>query len=98
MTVYEVTATVESHLRASYETYIRKQHIPDLLGTGHFTAAFFESSVSGRYRIRYIAETRQALDRYLEDKAAGLRKDFFEHFPTGVELSREEWDVIEAYP
>lgn len=41
MLIYEVTATVEPELAASYENYMTEQHIPELLATGYFAAAFF---------------------------------------------------------
>jgi hypothetical protein len=56
-----------------------------------------DRSEAGRYRIRYKAATAEDLKRYLDNEAARLRKDFAEHFPTGVELSREEWTVVKHF-
>ena len=97
MVVYEVTAQVDSDLCERYEEYMRDRHIPDLMATGAFASASLESSEPGRYRIRYIAPTRTALDAYLKDHAPRLRADFHSHFQTGVELSREEWSVISSF-
>ena len=52
----------------------------------------------GRYRIRYEAPDRAALERYLAEHAARLRGDFAAHFPAGVELSREVWDALQLWP
>ena len=98
MIVYEVTAIVEPDLRQGYESFMRREHIPDLMATGIFTGATFEQSDPGRYRVRYVADTRDALNRYLSDHAPGLREDFFEHFPAGVRLEREVWNVEETFP
>ena len=97
MIFYEVTAEVEPELHASFENYMRGKHIPDVLKTGSFEGSFFESSEAGRYRIRYRCESREVLEEYIKKHAPLLRADVATTFPTGVELSREVWDVIEAF-
>ena len=97
MVIYEVTASVEDEVCVEYERFMRKTHIPDLLRTGLFESAVIERSSAGTYPVRYAAETPEALDRYLKEHAARLRADFVDHFPSGVELSREEWDVLETF-
>ena len=97
MVVYEVTAKVEPELCEEYEGFMRKDHIPALLATGCFTDAWLERSEAGRYRIQYIAGSRSSLDKYLSQYAPSLREDFYHHFSEGVELSREEWDVLERF-
>lgn len=93
-TIYEITAEVRPDLTETYEHYMRQRHIPDLLATG-----FFDSVKLTRcgclYRIWYEAND---LDGYLARDAARLRSDFLEHFPAGVELVRETWELIESWP
>jgi hypothetical protein len=91
---YEITATVREDLCDRYETYMQTEHIPDLLRTGHFVSASFARSHAGRYRARYEAGDRASLDRYLSEDAQRLRQDSLKRFPDGVELSREEWEVL----
>jgi len=97
MVVYEITATVEPEHRQSYELFMADRHIPDVLATRLFTTASFESARPGRYRIRYIADTRELLDSYLASEAPRLRKDLLDRFPSGVELTREEWTVLRQF-
>lgn len=97
MITYEITAIVRVDLRDAYERYMRERHIPDLLATGCFVAATLSRSTPGRLRIRYEARHREALDRYLADHAPRLRAHALEHFPDGIELSREEWEVLEQW-
>lgn len=93
MVVYEVTVTVDEKLIADYERYMTEQHIPDVLATGYFY--FAEMTRSGnRYRVSYYTKRREMLDAYLASDTERLRADFAEHFPTGVEVTREIWDVI----
>ena len=98
MVTYEITATVRGDLTAVYERYMRDDHIPALLATGAFRGASFSRSAPGRYRVHYEAHDRQSLDGYLANHASATRADFAAHFPDGVEVSREEWDVIEQWP
>jgi hypothetical protein len=98
MVTYEITATVRQDLADLWERFMRERHIPDLLETGAFLGATLSRSQPGRFRIRYEARSRAALDRYLAEHAARLRNHHTERFPDGVEVSREEWDVLATWP
>ena len=97
MVIYEITAVVQAELVEEYEKYMRGRHIPDLLATGYFRGAYFTRSAENRYRIQYHAHDQKALDKYLENDANHLRADFLAHFPKGIELSREVWEVLESW-
>lgn len=97
MITYEITAKVRPDLCEKYEIYMRERHIPDLLGTDCFSGASLSTDGAGSFRMRYEAPDREALDRYLREHAAPLRKDAEEHFPEGVELSRTEWTIIQNW-
>jgi Domain of unknown function (DUF4286) len=94
---YEITATVRPDLSKEYEQFMTERHIPDLLETGAFAGASFSLSVDGRYRIRYEARSREALDQYLSEHAHRLRQHLVHTFPEGIELSREEWTHIRTW-
>ncbi len=98
MITYEITAQVRPDLTKEYEAYMRNRHIDDVLATGFFGSASFSRSTEGRYRIRYYAFDQASLDRYLRERADELRKHFSDHFPEGVELTRENWTVIQYWP
>lgn len=97
MIVYEVTATIDADLADKFERYMREKHIADVLDTGAFVRASFETSEKGRYRTRYIAETHDALDNYLSEFAPLLRDDVSANFPTGTQFSREYWVVLDDF-
>jgi Domain of unknown function (DUF4286) len=97
MIIYEITAIVQAELIALYEKYMQDVHIPDLMATGHFSGAVFSRSTSGRYRIQYQAHNQNALTEYLKNEAPRLREEFHSHFPTGVTLTRENWEVLQTY-
>jgi hypothetical protein len=95
--IYEITATVAPERVTEYETYMRQHHIPALLATGRFYSAALARSAPGRYRVRYGAADSVELERYLASYAEALRAEFSAKFPTGVELSREVWTVVETW-
>lgn len=97
MLTYEITATVRPDLCDAYERYMRERHIPDLMRTGKFASASFSRSAAGRYRIRYEARSREELDRYLSEDAPRLRQHFADTFSSGIELVREEWQILEEW-
>ena len=97
MIIYEIAATIRADLVEDYEKYMRETHIPELLETGFFAGAKFTRTSANRYRIQYEAHDQNALDEYLETKAGQLRADFLAHFPAGIELSREHWEVLQIW-
>jgi hypothetical protein len=97
MVIYEVTATVEPELTRRYARYMIERHVPDVLATKCFEGAVFSRSGLGRYRVRYDARNREAVDRYVREHAHRLRQDLTTHLPTGVELTCEVWTVIERW-
>jgi len=97
MLIYEVTATVDEAARAEFEKFMAERHIPDVLGTGKFTAAFFAGS-DGIYRIGYHCESRVDLDAYFADHAYRLRNDVAERFPSGIVMERQVLDIIALFP
>ena len=98
MVLYEVTAIPDDEVREDYERYMREKHVADVLATGAFVEAHFARNADGAYRATYIAAERSALDRYLESDAPRLRADFAMHFPSGIQLSRDILEVVQAWP
>ena len=96
MIIYEVTAEVENGLNEAYEAFMMDRHIPDVLATGHFVSATIARS-GARYQIRYEAVNRATLEDYFTMHTERLRADLLAHFPSGVSLSRDVWDVLRTY-
>ena len=95
--IYEITAVVRAELIEAYEKYMRERHIPDLLATKYFHAAYFTRTLENRYRIQYHARDEDVLREYLKNYAPRLREDFKAHFPEGIELVREVWMVLHSW-
>ncbi len=96
MVIYEITALVEPEIRPAFEEYMAERHINDLLATGYFVSACLSKN-ENRYRILYFARSEQALEDYLRLDAARLRDDVLARFPSGIEVSREQWQVIAMF-
>jgi hypothetical protein len=94
---YEVTLRVDPALAPALEAYMRREHIPAILRTGCFREIRFDQASADVFRTSYRAQTREDLDRYLQDYAPALREDFQTHFPKGVTLSREVWTPLESW-
>ena len=97
MLIYEITATVDAELAAAYENYMTERHIPELLATGYFAAAFFARN-GEQYRIGYHADSQDLFDAYIANDAERLRADFAVHFPAGIEVSRQVLDIVGLFP
>jgi hypothetical protein len=97
MILYEVTATPEAHVRGAFEVFMRETHIDDVLATGCFAGAHFESNTAGLYRTTYVANAQADLDRYLAEHAQRLRAHVAERFPSGVTFGREVWRVVQEW-
>jgi hypothetical protein len=94
--IYEITAAVRVDLVAEFEEYMKGRHIPDVMATGAFESSTFGRSDTGRYRISYRTN-RADLDEYLHAHAPRLRGHVVETFPDGVDLTREEWEIIGGF-
>jgi hypothetical protein len=97
MIIYEVTVKVRQDLRESFERFMIDRHIPDLMATGCFVSASFLRDAADRYRARYEAQDREALNRYFGEHASRLRGDVAELFPEGISFEREEWEVLARF-
>jgi hypothetical protein len=99
MFVYNVTTKVELSIAANWLEWLKKEHIPDIIGTGCFThvnilhlvEADDENGIT--YAVQYHAPSRSAYETYLEEYATTMRNrttekwgDRFVSFRTLMEL------------
>ena len=80
-----------------------KEHIPQVLATGHFTEAkltkvLVKEDLGGvTYSVQYRAKSREALDAYYKNSATRLRQDALIHFGDQVLSFRTELEIIDEY-
>jgi hypothetical protein len=94
---YEVTLDVDPGLSEAIETYMRREHIPEIRATGCFLRIRFDRASDTRFRTCYHAKGRADLDRYVAEHSASLRADFARRFPKGVAVTRETWEERETW-
>jgi hypothetical protein len=97
MISYEVTLQAQPRLAASVEQFMMESHIPEIFRTGCFREIHFSRASPGRFRTAYHASTQADLDRYVQDHAPRFRAEFLEHFPDGVNITRETWVQREVW-
>lgn len=91
--VYEITVRTEPSLADEFAAFMVERHVPDLLQTGHFKSATIAKS-GGTLRIAYIAISSEHLRTYLDDHAPRLRSEVVRRFPTGLQIERNEWELL----
>lgn len=80
MIVYNVTIKVDPEIQEAWLTWLKEEHIPDMINTGCFTHAVIlhlleEDDEEGiTYAVQYHSENRSNYDRYIENFAEALRK------------------------
>jgi len=81
MIIYNVTVKIESDIRPDWEDWMKKVHIPDVMQTGHFTAAELrevkidhddgDTTFSVQYKCKSITE----LENYQKSHAQRLQAE-----------------------
>ncbi len=97
MIAYEVRVAVREDVAETFQRYMRRKHLPEILATGCFQVIRFERAEACVYRTRYEAISRADLDRYLEHHAAHFRADFMVHCPEGCAVTREVLETVESF-
>jgi hypothetical protein len=79
MIIYNVTIKVEKEVANEWLDWLKNEHIPDLLGTGCFLNATIlqlldtDDSEGPTYAVQYFADSREEVERYLNDYSAAMR-------------------------
>lgn len=102
MIIYNVTSNIDPSINDQWLAFI-KEHIPNVLATGHFTEAKLtkvlvkdpEGTVT--YSVQYRATSREALESYYKNDADRLRQVGSQIFGEKVLAFRTELEVIDEY-
>jgi hypothetical protein len=102
MIIYNVTSNIDESIDQKWLKWV-KEHIPQVLSTGHFTEAkltrvLVKEDLGGvTYSIQYRAKSREALDAYYKNDADKLRQDVLKNFGDSVLSFRTELEIIDEY-
>ena len=84
MLVYNVTVKIIPAIEGDWVRWMKQEHIPDILATGHFYEGKLcrlldqDESEGITYVAQYFTETEEKYRRYLQENAPDLRKKSFE--------------------
>ena len=89
MLIYNVTCNVEFGIEENWLQWMKKEHIPKVLGTGKFfdhkilkLLGEHEDATGTTYAIQYFSKNIGLIDQYLNEDAPTLRKDHTDMFGT----------------
>jgi len=78
--VYNVTTKVDHSIAEEWLTWLKDEHIPDLIKTGCFIHAVIlqlmevDDAERSTYTVQYHAKNKTLYDRYIEQYAGSIRK------------------------
>jgi hypothetical protein len=78
--VYNVTTKVEFSIAEEWLTWLKEEHIPDLIKTDCFTHAVIlqlievDDAEGSTYAVQYHAESKELYNRYIEQYGDGMRR------------------------
>ena len=84
MIIYNVTIKVDPSIHKEWLTWLKEEHIPDMLNTGCFNNAKIlrlletDDTDGPTYAIQYYAESKAMYNLYIEKYAAFQRQQSFD--------------------
>ena len=102
MYIYNVTVNIEETRHNEWVTWMKNEHIPNMLATGKFTKALMskvlvEEDMGGiTYSIQYTTDSKNTLEQYYTEDAERLRAETnrfagqFVAFRTELEVISEQ--------
>jgi len=101
--IYNVTLNIDPSIHDEWLSWMKTQHIPQVLSTGKFVKAtlsevLVQEETGGRtYSVQYRAPSREALDAYYKDDAETLRSEGLKKFADKMLSFRTELEVVDEY-
>jgi len=101
--IYNVTIGVTEQRAEEWLSWMRREHIPELLKTGLFQKAILvrvrghEQQGSATFAVQYYCESMQHYERYENEYAAGLRGKSAALFGESAHAFRTLLEVVETF-
>jgi len=101
--IYNVTLNVDPSIHDEWLSWMKTQHIPQVLGTGKFTKATFsevlvEDDAGARtYSVQYKSPSRESLEAYYRDDAERLRGEGLKKFADKMLSFRTELHIVDEF-
>ena len=99
MVLYNITVSVDASLAKEWVDYMHKDHIPAVLDTGHFRdykLCRVEGNEQGglTFAVQYIAHSIEAFNKYQNDCAPALQKEFIDRWGSKAAAFRTVLPII----
>ena len=99
MIIYSVTVTIEPAIEREWLDWMRRLHVPEVVGTGCFTGAtiykmFEPTSDEQTYVIQYQCSAMAEYQRYRDHFAAALQKEHSDRFSGRFLASRQVLEEV----
>lgn len=103
MIIYNVTSNIDESIHQEWLTWMKQEHIPQVLATGKFEKAtlvrvLVEEDMGGvTYSVQYKTNSRETLNTYYTENAPKLRMEALKKFADKVLAFRTELEIIDEY-
>ena len=103
MILYNVTTNIHESVHDQWMIWMRHKHIPEILATGKFSSArmvrvLIEEEMGGvTYSVQYTTDSKETLEKYYEEDAAGFREEGQKLFGYKMLNFRTELELIGDY-
>lgn len=99
MIIYNVTVNIDEQACDEWIEWMKSEHIPEVLATGHFKGSTFskilaEEAGGFAYSIQYLAKSREDYETYVANHAPLLQQKHASKFGTKSVAFRTLLDVI----
>ena len=84
MIIYNITIKVEESIKEKWLTWLKEEHIPDIINTGCFTHAAIlkllevDETEGPTYAVQYFCESKSLYNNYIANHAAEMRQKGFD--------------------
>ena len=103
MIIYNVTSNIDESIHNEWLTWMKQEHIPQVLATGKFEIAtlvrvLVEEEMGGvTYSVQYKAASFEVLKAYYKEDAPKLRAEGLKRFADKVLSFRTELEILDEY-
>ena len=100
MTIYNVTVKVDASIANDWLTWLKEEHIADVIGTNCFTKATImrllevDESEGPTFAIQYFAESKALYNEYISNHAAVMRQKSFDKWGNKFIAFRSVMQVV----
>ena len=99
MIIYNVTVNIEDSVHDEWLDWMKRQHIPAVMGTGYFLEnkickVLVEEESGSTYSIQYTCANMKDLQEYQEKKAPQLQREHAEKYKEKFVAFRTLLEVV----